>query len=299
MVDDLGLNKGPGGRLLLVLVAAMVILAALGAGGAVAALSLAREWRQGAGATLMVEVPRPDDRLGGGTRSERVLAVLQTNPLVTSAHALDADELSTLLRPWLGGDVTSLNLALPEVIEVRLADARQDARDQLVSQLGQAVPDAVVEGSDDWSGRLLALGRSLAACAILAVVLVLSVAMALVALAASAGLATERETIEILHLLGAADGDISDRFARRLAVLTLLGGITGALLALPLLAEMARLAAPFGVAPSDDIAAQPLSILTVLPPAIWASLALLPIGAAVIGWITAQITVRLWLRRLP
>jgi cell division transport system permease protein len=31
----------------------------------------------------------------------------------------------------------------------------------------------------------------------------------------------------------------------------------------------------------------------------WADLALLPLLAAGIGWLTAQVTVRRWLRRLP
>ena len=112
-------------------------------------------------------------------------------------------------------------------------------------------------------------------------------------------MSAQRETIEILHLLGAADGDIAGRFARRLGVLALLGGIAGSVLALPLLVEMARMAAPFGVAPVDQVVDQPLSMLTALPAAVWGSLVVLPLSASAVGWGTAQATVRLWLRRLP
>jgi len=303
VVDELGLSKALAGRLLMLLVAAMVVLAALGVGGGVAAWSLAREWRQGAASALMIEVPQPSERLKSETRVGRVLALLQADPQVGSAHLLTQDELSTLLRPWLGGDVAALGLELPAMIEVHLVDPGVQGAGlgagALVTKLQQSVPGTIAEASDDWSARLLALGRSLAACAGVAVVLVLSVAVALVALAASAGLSAQRETIEILHLLGATDGDVANRFARRLGLLTLVGGIAGALVALPLLVELANLAAPFGVAPSDDVAAQPLSMLTTLPPAIWTGLAALPFAAAGIGWITAQLTVRVWLRRLP
>ncbi len=298
MVDDLGLNKALAGRLLMLLVAAMVLLAALSVGGGVAAWSLAREWRQGAASVLMVEVPRATEKLRSSTRGEQTLALLAANPAVATAHMLDQDEISTLLRPWLGNDIGALGLALPGMIEVHLAQGVVSG-DQIASQLAVAVPGVVVEASESWSARLLDLGRSLAACAGLAVLLVLAVAVALVALAASAGLAAQRETIEILHLLGAADGDIASRFAKRLTVLTLAGGVIGALISLPLLVELAHLAAPFGVAPVDQVADQPLSILTILPLAIWAALAALPLGAAAIGWVTAQTTVRLWLRRLP
>jgi len=212
-------------------------------------------------------------------------------------HLLSEDELGALLRPWLGEDAAALGLALPAMIEVHLA--APDAAVPLIARLALAVPGSIAESADDWSGRLLALGQSLAACAAVAVVLVLSVAVALVALAASAGLAQQRETIEILHLLGATDGDVADRFARRLGGLTFAGGVVGALLAMPLLLELAKLAAPFGVAPADQVAAQPLSLLTTLPSAIWASLVALPCAAGGIGWCTAQVTVRAWLRRLP
>jgi hypothetical protein len=37
----------------------------------------------------------------------------------------------------------------------------------------------------------------------------------------------------------------------------------------------------------------------VLPVALWIALAALPAAAAVIGWTTARLTVRTWLRRLP
>jgi len=297
MVDEYGLSKALASRVLMLLVAAMVVLAALGVGGGVAAWSLARQWRQGAGSALMVEVPRPAEKLGDTTRADKAVKVLAAGTLVESAHLLTQDELTGLLRPWLGGDVGALGLQLPAMIEVHLADGAEP--DQLVAQVAKAVPGTIAEASDDWSARLLALGRSLAACAGVAVVLVLSVAVALVALAASAGLSAQRETIEILHLLGATDGDISNRFARRLGGLTLVGGVAGAVLALPLLMELATLAAPFGVAPSDQVADQPLSMLTALPPLIWVSLIVLPLAAAGIGWCTAQITVRAWLRRLP
>jgi len=298
-VDELGLNKALVGRLLMLLVAAMVVLAALGVAGGVAAWSLASEWRQGAGSALMIEVPRPDERSGGESRVDRVLALLQTASQVGSDHLLTQDELGTLLRPWLGGDVGALGLELPAMIEVHLAAPDPGDTNVLLTRLNQAAPGTIAEASDDWSARLLALGQSLAACAGVAVVLVLSVAVALVALAASAGLAAQRETIEILHLLGATDGDVAHRFARRLGGLTLVGGVVGALLALPLLLELATLAAPFGVAPAQQVADQPLSMLTTLPPPIWAGLAALPCAAGAIGWLTAQITVRAWLRRFP
>ena len=88
----------------------------------------------------------------------------------------------------------------------------------------------------------------------------------------------------------------SGRFARRTTWLAALGGGIGALAALPLLLGLARLAAPFADGNATDIAAHGLPELSAL---LWVGLSVLPLAAAAIGFVTAQATVRGWLRRLP
>ena len=56
--DELGLRRAFSDRLLPFLVAAMAFLAALALAGAEGAASLARHWREGAGTSLTVQVPR-------------------------------------------------------------------------------------------------------------------------------------------------------------------------------------------------------------------------------------------------
>jgi cell division transport system permease protein len=73
-----------------------------------------------------------------------------------------------------------------------------------------------------------------------------------------------------------------------------LGGLAGTLVAAPVLAGFADLAAPLvGGQPGVDLLALPWGKLP------WLELALLPCLAAGLGWLTAQATVRRWLRRLP
>jgi cell division transport system permease protein len=106
-----------------------------------------------------------------------------------------------------------------------------------------------------------------------------------------------RQAIEIVHGLGATDGYIAGRFARRATFLAAIGGTLGAIVATPVLLTLAQIAAPFsGVAAAPETAAE---LLAVLPPALWLVLPSLPAGAAAIGFLTAQGTVRRWLRRLP
>ncbi|HEX4260545.1 MAG TPA: ABC transporter permease, partial [Acetobacteraceae bacterium] len=104
---------------------------------------------------------------------------------------------------------------------------------------------------------------------------------------------------EIVHGLGATDGYIALRFARRTMLLAAAGGAVGAVAAVPLLVVLGSLTAPFAAGRADAAAASGLGALSAVPVALWLAVPALPLAAALIGWTTAQATVRRWLRRLP
>jgi cell division transport system permease protein len=309
--DDLGLKRALGDRMLPLLVAAMTFLAALALAGSAGAAALVRHWQSGAAAALTVQVPTPATplpRAGDApeqTRLDRALALLRAMPAVGSVHALSAAELTELLRPWLGNAGGDLSLPLPAVVQVHLRAGSPDVA-ALQSDLDAAVPGTLVESHGEWVQRLAALARSLQACAWLAVAVVAAVAAAVIMVATRAGLSARRDSIEIVHALGATDSYIAGRFARRATLLATIGAICGALASLPVLLAMATLAAPFAAAPAAaPVAGQPVELaqtaaaLQTLPYEIWLGLPVLPLVAAVIGFLTAQGTVRGWLRRLP
>ena len=296
--DELGLRRALADRALPFLVAAMALLAALALAGWDGAAALARHWEQGAGEALTVQVPQPNDPAaqGTGTRLDRVLALLRGSPGIASADALTSEQLDALLQPWLGAAANRLAVPLPAIVAVRLTQGDVDTA-PLAARLDNAAPGTLTENHDIWISRLARLSRSLQACAGMALLLVAAVAAAVIAVATRAGLAARREAIEIVHGLGATDSYIAARFAGRATMLATTGGLVGALLALPVLLTLALLAAPFaGPAPPPTT---PAEVLAALPPALWLALPGLPAAAATIGFLTAQGTVRWWLRRLP
>jgi cell division transport system permease protein len=298
--DDLGLRRALGDRMLPLLVAAMAFLAALALGGLVAARTLAGNWQAGAGSALTVQVPRPGVRTAGGqTRLDLALALLRATPGIAAARPLSDGELADLLRPWLGAGAERLALPLPAVIDVRLAAVAPAEPETLAARLAAAVPGTVSESHGVWVRRLAVLARSLQACAWMALAVVAAVAASVVAIATRAGLASRREAIEIVHALGATDGYIAGRFASRATGLAAAGGAAGALAALPVLLELARLAAPFAGSPAPAADLSGIDTLASLPASLWVALPALPLAAAGIGFLTAHGTVRRWLRRLP
>jgi cell division transport system permease protein len=290
--DDLGLRHALADRMLPGLVAAMAFLAALAIGAWTGAASLARGWQEGAAASLTIQVPQPDEQADGGSRADGVLATLRATPGVDAAHRLTGKELARLLRPWLGTEAAQLDLPLPGVIAVRLGTPPPDL-ESLSHRMDAVAPGTILEREEVWAQRLERLVGSLQLCSGLALVVVAGVAAAVIAVATRGGLAARRDAIEIVHGLGATDSYIAGRFAGRAAMLAAIGGAAGGALALPMLLGLARLAAPFTNMPRD---AGPLELL---PPGLSMVLVGLPLVAGGIGWLTAQVTVRAWVRRLP
>ena len=299
--DDLGLKRAMGDRLLPALVGAMTFLAALALAGFVAAYMLGARWQHGAGSSLTVQVPQPGAPSATTpairNRRDAAIALLRNTKGVASARPLTDAELSDLLRPWLGSQAEAMALPLPAVIQVQLDPATTDLP-ALRRELEHTVPGTLVEDQSAWVDRLAAFARSLQASTGLAFLIVVAVAAAVIAAGTRAGLVARRSAIEIVHGLGATDRYIAARFAARATVLALSGGTIGALTALPILLELAALAAPFQPPSSIDALPYAPKLLSALPAALWIALPCLPFITAAIGWLTAQATVRNWLTRL-
>lgn len=293
--DFLGVRVALSGGLLPGLVGTMSFLAALALGGALACATLAASWRGDATSALTIQVPQPDqpDSAHDATRLVAVQRLLEADTTIAALHVMGATEINHLLSPWLGGDVASLGLTMPAIMTAQKIQGGPSI-DQLVARLQQVSPGTLVKTGALWAQRVTALTTSLQACALAVLVIVASVAIAVVAVVTRAGIAQLRDNIEIFYSLGALDADIAARFARRATWLAFIGAFCGTILALPVLAWLAWLAAPF-TNPLQPVAAGWFS----LSPVLLGLSPLLPGGAALIGWVTAQTTVRGWLRRLP
>jgi cell division transport system permease protein len=287
-VDYLGLRTALADRLLPILVGAMSFMAALALAGALAASSLAAQWQADTSTALTVQVPDPQapSTAPALTRLAEVEVQLRAAPGVTGLHMLSAAEETKLLQPWLGQDVGALALPVPAVFTATWIGGDSSG---LARALDNAAPGALVETGTAWASRAELLTASLQDCAEVLLLIVALVAAAIVSVATRAGLAQRREAIEIIHFLGAMDADIADRFAARATLLAAAGAAGGAVLALAALLVLARLAAPFGAIGAHGGG---------LPVALWIALPVLPFIAALIGWCTAQLTVRGWLHRL-
>nr|WP_314075314.1 FtsX-like permease family protein [uncultured Roseococcus sp.] len=272
--DPLGLRRALADRLLPALVGAMALLAALGLAGAQGAGRLAERWQAGASGQLLLQLPSDAD---AGAIAERLAQL----PGTVEAALVPEERLRQLMAPWLG-EVP--NLPLPRMVAITL---RPDADQTSFLEVVQDLPGAQLETQGTAIQQALRLAEVLQALSVAMLAVVGLVGAALVTVATRSGIAARRETILILHELGARDSDIARRFARRLAQLCATGALGGAVVAVPALWALADQAIPVVLAREATAADLP-----------WGSLLALPLVAAGIGWLTAWITLRVWLRRL-
>ncbi len=199
-----------------------------------------------------------------------------------SAQALPRAAVEALLQPWLGRDALEADLPLPGLIDVTLADNAALSVDALSARLQSAVPGARIDDPKPWLDRLVQLGRLLQSLGGGIVLLVGLALAAMVIFATRAGLAARRDTIELLHLIGAEDGYIAKQFQRHVARQAVQGGVAGVVLAITILLAIQLLAGGVGA-----------GLLPGLALAWWHWLALLalPLAALLLAIFTARLTV--------
>lgn len=218
-----------------------------------------------------------------------VLAELARVPMVERAVRVDDGQMRALLEPWLGADGIDADLPVPALIDVDLKAGDGRGAEEIARTVRALAPKARVDAHADWLGPLQKLLSTLRWLAVALVLLMAGALVAAVMLSARAALVTHRATIDVMHLMGATDGQVSRLFERRAVLDTLFGGALGFVCgALVILGVSGRL---------DTVGAALLDQggLGVVG---WLVLMLLPLGAALLAVATARWTVKTALAKM-
>lgn len=277
-------------------IAIMTALTVVAAAGGLALASIARtaEGDLAGGVTVQIAGPAEAE---ADRQARAAVAALSGADGVSAVQRLDKAEREDLLRPWLGEAALQSSgpgeedlLVMPELIEVRLAGASDAAAlDRLRALLAKAAPDASVSADMDWLGPLREAITALQWLAVALVVLLVTATTAAVLLASRSALAANRETIEIMHLLGAHDMQVARLFQRAAATSAAAGGAAGFAVAE---ATIFALAGKFAALGPGNTAAG-------LHWFDWAALVLIPIAGVLLAAVTARLTVLATLRLMP
>lgn len=289
--DNIPLAKDPSTRLVPWIVGFMVFLATLSSAGGLRLTDMADQWRQGLTGTITVQVPPLADDSDAETeqRLRAAMDVLKLTQGLGEADVLAEDKMAALLEPWLGSSLDPSALPLPYLLTAEIEDEGRLNLEDLRRRLEAAVPGAVVDDHQLWRERMVGLLRLLQLLAWAVVGLVGACAAIMVVFATRGGMATHRDVVEVLHLIGARDSYIASQFQRHTLRAAIWGGGLGSLAAVGMISVLLYMADAL----NKDGGASGLLGWTD-----WLILALVPVVTAFIAVVTARVTVVRVLGRL-
>jgi len=269
-------------RFLPLIIGVMAFLSILGAASGLAIFNGTKAWSSGLSQTMTIQIVHPNkaerDRQVG-----LVLRILEETPGVAEAERMSPQDLKALLEPWLGAGNVTDDLPIPEMITVVLRPGVKIDGPALNAQIRRTAPNASVDDHQQWIGQLASLSTMVQAAVFISITLIGLTTMALVIFATKAALAAHRETVEIVHLMGAKDGLISGEFRKLFMLHGLKGGIIGLLVALLTITVFVYLAGRIGGGLLPTFSLNFIQIL---------ALAVVPVLTSVLTMWTADATVR-------
>lgn len=229
------------GRALMAVIAILTFLAALSAGAAVLAARASEQWR-GAVANEMTIQIRPDSRRDIEADLAQAVAMAAGVSGIESVRVVPKAESDKLLEPWLGTGLDLVELPVPRLIVLKLKNGGNADLAGLSTALRRDLPSAILDDHRMWVRRLSTMASTIILSGVTVVMLVLLAAGLAVAFATRGAMAGSRDSVEVLHLVGANDAFIAREFQTRFILLGLKGGAAGGAVAIVVIALLGWLA---------------------------------------------------------
>lgn len=284
------------GRALVTVIAIMTFLAALTACTAMFIGDAAQGWNQSIAREMTIQV-RPIAGHDLEAETAKAAEVARAVPGIAEVRPFTKAQSEALLEPWLGSGLDLSELPVPRLIVLKLERGKRVA----IAALRQALADKVAGASLDdhhfWLQRLAIMAGTVVIVAGVVFILVMIAMVLAVGFATRGAMAGNREIIEVLHFVGAADSYISRQFQRHFFRLGLRGGILGGGLAILVFFLSSTLSAWLRGTPSGTQAEIMFGSFELSPKA-YVAIAVIAAAIAVTTGIVSRVIVFRHLRKL-
>lgn len=171
--------------------------------------ALSREWTADVLTTATIELPA-----GAVEKLPALETVLSRHPAIDSYDILTKDKVLELVSPWFGEESRELGntISVPILIPYDLKPGVDIDGKALLRQIREIVPQARIISHHDWFAPLERLTRLFQTVGITALALLFIALLMAIHGAARGRVATHREALELLHLMGASDSYILGQF---------------------------------------------------------------------------------------
>lgn len=225
------------GRSLTLVVSIMCFLACLTAGAVYMINESASAWLKDIASEVTVQL-EPRDNVD----MEKTVAVVERflgqHAGVARAKALSLEESSKLLEPWLGQSKVLAQLPVPRLIAIEVDRNAPPDIDALRGELTARFPGVTLDDHRHWQRQIRTVTRSFALGGLAILLLVAAATTAIIISATRSAMASNREIIEVLHLVGATDRYIAREFEKHFLRLGIRAGLVGALCAMAVFLSM-------------------------------------------------------------
>jgi len=239
------------GRALMTVIAIMTFLASLTAGAAMLVAGASHDWQKSISREMTIQI-RPLTGHDLETETGKAVDVARATAGIGEVRAYTKAESEELLQPWLGSGLDLSELPVPRLIVLKLAQGADLDLNAFKQALAEKVTGATLDDHRLWLSRLSAMARTVVFVAVVIFVLVLVAMMLAVGFATRGAMAGNREIIEVLHFVGAADSYISRQFQSHFFRLGLRGSSVGGGAAIAMFLFFETLSAWWRATPGGD-----------------------------------------------
>ena len=280
------------GRSFVAIVGIMVFIASFATAAESALLTQGYLWGRSVETRITVEIPSAGDEaaMPQAERVKQAIAVLRGLPDVGLVMPLSDEEVARLLQPWFEQPELLKALPLPTLIDIERKPGTHLTAAKIQDALKGAVADAHVDDHGAWTQDVWRLVNGLSLLGGVMIALMAIALMVTVSLICRAVVASEHETISLLHLLGANDTDIARHFQMQAQRLSLRAAGAG-------------FAAAGVVAGILMLVAHPVADLSTMHLGHWIQLVvsvfLIPVGAILLSSVTVRYAVMRLIKAFP
>ncbi|MDD3181685.1 MAG: hypothetical protein PHD48_02625 [Alphaproteobacteria bacterium] len=279
------------GLMFSIIMTIMVFLGSLAMAAQATLVRTSLSWEYDLRSRFTIEVPAiPDESKEARLeKAEKIGVVLRDRKEVDSAKIVPAEETAKLLKPWISDPALFAALPLPTLIDVDLKMGRSVDQQGLTVELSKLSEGVVIHSHANWMDRLLGFLTGLGVLAGIMLLLTAVAVVATIGVVCRAAMSVQRDTIELLHFMGATDMSIAQQFQKYIQVLAIPASAIGFALAIITLCCLTLLLGSLGG-------------LSLIATSSWVTVGLvmaaIPVGAIVLAAVTARFSVQRFLRRL-
>ena len=232
---NLALAKDDTNRFLPWLIAFMSLLAILSVAGFLLLKQVSDLFEYNSNDTMTIQVPSGNSEKRTNKKITQIINILKETGGVIEVSLVPKVEVIQLLKPWLGTISESQTLPLPRIIDIQIDRGSGITPEKISNVLTIIVPDITVDDHSIWLIGLVRTLQSAELTALFILLLIIFVIIGTVIFTTRTGMGIHKQTIEVLHFVGAHDDFIARQFAIRGLVVGLQGGLIGFLFAIPIL----------------------------------------------------------------